>query len=509
MNYCFKFSFFTLLAIFGFLSLTSFTEAKPSNDELCYMSATELLQLFKTKEISPVDVLKAQIERIEKLNSTINAVTFRHYEEAMAQALESEARYKKGNPRPLEGLTCAIKDDAEVEGWQSMMGSLILKDAPPAHENSALITFLRDAGVVMHVQTNVPEYYCNLVTWNYLFGVCRNPWNTAYTPGGSSGGASASLAAGFTTLAIGSDMGGSIRFPAAMTGIYGFNPPYGRVPTSLVQYESIGPMARTFEDMNLLQNAMCGPSPAMISALRPKLEYPVLYGDIKGWRIAYDPMDKWGIPVDETVRKAMEKAVETLRSLGAIVEQVDLGFRADHFDTYALGIFSTSIGPFCFEGPQQNPEMITPYVAALVKKYAERISPKHVTQAEEWIYSHSKEIQRNVFSKGYKAVIMPTMCSPYVVADLGSHPGNNVVTINGQPHAADSWAYSFTWPWNMLAQHPVVNVPIGLTPERIPMGMQIIGNVYDDLAAFQVASAWSKAFPSPYQGTMLPESTPK
>lgn len=501
MNFRFILSFIFSLAILG---LTAIAEARPSNDELCYMSASELLRLFKTKEISPVDVLKAQIERIEKLNSTINAITIKHYDEAMAQALESEARYKKGNPRPLEGLTCAIKDDAEVKGWQSAMGSLILKDSPPAHEDSALITFLRDAGVVMHVQTNVPEYYCNLVTWNYLFGVCRNPWNTTYTPGGSSGGASASLAAGFTTLAIGSDMGGSIRFPAAMTGIYGFNPPYGRVPTSLVQYESIGPMARTFEDMNLLQNAMCGPSPSMISALRPKLEYPVQYGDIKGWRIAYDPMDKWGIPVDETVRKAMEKAVETLRSLGAIVEQVDLGFRADHFDTYALGIFSTSIGPFCFEGPQQNPEMITPYVAALVKKYADRISPKHVTAAEEWIYLHSKEIQHKVFSKGYKAVIMPTMCSPYVVADLGSNPENNFVTVNGKPHTADSWAYSFTWPWNMLAQYPVVNVPIGLTPERIPMGMQIIGNVYDDLAAFQVASAWSKAVPHLYQGTMLP-----
>lgn len=491
------------------VALTSFLHAadekKLSNEELCYLPATKLLLLYKNLQVSPVEVLKAQIERIEALDPQYHAIIAKHYDEAMAQAKESEARYIQGNPRALEGLTCAMKDDLEIKGWQSTMGSLILKESEPATKDAALATLLKNQGVVMHVQTNVPEYYCNLVTWSNLNGICRNPWNKQYTPGGSSGGAAAALAAGFTTLAIGSDMGGSIRFPAAMSALYGFKPPFGRVSTSLVHYESIGPMARTFEEMNLLQNAIAGPSAKMLSAIHPQLEYPESYGQIKGWRIAYDPMTHWGVPVDQTVITAMQKAVETLKSLGAEVVEIDLGFRASDFETYALGIFSTSIGPFCFNGPQKYPELTTPYLASLVERYGKRASPQHLLAAEDWIYAHSDQVQKKVFLNGFKAIIMPTMCSPYVVADLGMSPENNFVLINGKPFPVNSWTYSFTWPWNMLGQYPVVNVPIGLTEENIPLGMQIIGNIYDDLSAFQVAANWAKAAPTYYQ----PERRPK
>lgn len=479
------------------MMLFSSIEAE-SDEELCYMPASELLRRFTALELSPVDVLEAQIKQIEAENININAVTERHYEEAFAQAKESELRYQNGNPRSLEGLTCAIKDDTEVKGWRSAMGSLIRKEAPLAKADSALATLLREAGVVMHIQTNVPEYYCNLVTWNRLYGVCRNPWNLVYTPGGSSGGASAALAAGFTTLATGSDMGGSIRFPAAMTALYGFKPPYGRVATSLTQYESAGPMARTFEDLNLFQNAIAGPSPLMISSLKPKMVYPEEYGDIKGWKIAYDPMDHWGIPVDKTIVNGMLEAVKVLQSLGAHVEQVDLGFRAKDFDAYALGIFSTSIGPFCFNAAQKNPELSTPYLLALIEEYANKISPQHLEEAEDLICVRHNQIQQLVFSQGYQAIIMPTMCTPYVAADMGTSPENTFVLINDEAYSAKNWNYSFTWPWNMLGQYPVINVPIGLTPEGIPMGMQIIGNTYDDLTVFQIASEWSKVTPNYY-----------
>ncbi len=496
---------FLLLATF--VSGLCFAEtSKPSKSELCYLSAPELIQLFQSQTISPVDLLKAQIERIEALNLNSLAITEKHYEEALAQALESEARYKNGNPRSLEGITCAIKDDLQVKGWRCTMGSLILANALASIEDSPLITKLRDAGLVMHVQTNVPEFFCNLVTWNKLWGVCRNPWNTTYTPGGSSGGGAAALALGFTTLAMGSDMGGSIRFPAAMTGLYGFKPPYGRVATSLTQYESSGPLARTFEDLNVFQNALAGPSPKMISSLKPKLEYPLNYGDIKGWRIAYDPMDQWGVPVDETVKAAMKDVVEKLKQLGAEVIEVDLGFRSDQFDIYALGLLSTSMGPICFALPQKNPDLITPYIDQLVKKYAPELSPKHLVVAEELIYKYSNEIQEKIFTQGFKAIIMPTMCTPYVVADLGNSPDNNFLTINGKLYDVPNWCYSFTWPWNLLGQYPVVNVPIGKTKENIPLGMQIISDTYDDLAAFQIASQWSNVDPKFYKEENFPNA---
>ncbi len=480
-------------------------KTKLTSEELCYLPASTLIGLFKAKKISPVDMLNAQIERINKFNPELNAITATHYEEAMIQAKESEKRYEAGNPRALEGITCAIKDEVDVAGWRTTMGSLILKDAPLAKKDAPLTKLLRDAGVVMHVQTNVPEYYCNLVTWNRLFGICRNPWNLEYTPGGSSGGAAASLAAGFTTLATGSDMGGSIRFPAAMTGLYGFKPPYGRVATSLVQYESEGPMSRTFEDLNLFQNAITGPTPEMMSALKPKLEYPMKYESIKGLRIAYDPMSAWGVPIDETVKESMEKTVATLRSLGVTVTEVDLGFRAADFEIYALGIFSTSIGPFCFNGPSQNPSLITPYMMHLLQNYKDKISPQHIANAEDWIQLHNEEIQRKVFLSGFDAIIMPTMCSPYVKADMGTTPENTVITINGKSYSAATWNYSFTWPWNMLGHYPVVNVPIDVTKENIPVGMQIIGNIQDDLSAFRIASAWSQSSSAFFHAKKFPE----
>jgi amidase len=142
--------------------------------------------------LSPVDVLKAQIARIESHDHVFNAVTCKYYQEALAQAKESERRYRNGNPRLLEGLTCVLKDEVEVKGWRMTMGSLIRKNILKSAKDSALTTLLRDAGIIMHIQTNVPEYYCNLVTWNWLFGISRNPWNLAYTPGGSSGGSAGS-----------------------------------------------------------------------------------------------------------------------------------------------------------------------------------------------------------------------------------------------------------------------------------------------------------------------------
>lgn len=483
----------------------TFSNKVLTQTDLCFLPATELLELFKAKVITPVDLLNAQMAQIKKFNSRINAVTEAHYFDALKQAQESTKRYEDGTARPLEGLTCAIKDEVDVVGWRTTMGTIIRKDAPIATKDAPLTTFLRDAGLVFHVQTNIPEYYCNLVTWNHLFGICRNPWNLDYTPGGSSGGSAASLTAGFTTFATGSDMGGSIRFPAAMSGLYGFKPPFGRVPTSHVHYESEGPMTRSFEDLCLLQTAMTGRSRKVMSTLEEKLHYPLNYPPIHTWKIAYDTMENWGIPLDKTVKNSMSDVVARLSALGAEVKEVDLGFRASDFSTYALGIFSTSLGAFCFEEPKKHREKITRYIENCLDKYETKLSPQHLVNAEEWMDEKHAQIQEKVFANNFDAIIMPTMCSPYLKADMGTHPENTVITINGKQHSAENWDYSFTWPWNMLGYYPVVNVPVGITPEQIPLGMQIIADVRQDLKAFQVAAAWSKVGPRFFQ----PDSRPK
>jgi Asp-tRNA(Asn)/Glu-tRNA(Gln) amidotransferase A subunit family amidase len=185
------------------------------------MTATEQLQLFRQKKLSPVEVLKAQLRLTEQRGKVVNCFTYLHPKEAMAQAQESERRWQQGNPRALEGITVALKDEMAVKGWTMTSGSKVFRDRVMT-TNDPIVVKLLEAGAVLHAQTTVPEMYFLIVTWSELWGVTRNPWNLQYAVGGSSGGSGAALAAGLTTLATGSDMGGSIRIPAAFNGLWGF-----------------------------------------------------------------------------------------------------------------------------------------------------------------------------------------------------------------------------------------------------------------------------------------------
>jgi amidase len=344
------------------------------SNELIYAPAADILQLYREKKLSPVEMLKAHIQQFEAHNEKINCVAYAHFEEALEAAKESEKRYMQGNPRPLEGLTCAVKDDYQVEGWRHHWGTLLMKDAEPADEDLPVIEMLRETGVVMHIQTTAPEFFIAGVTWSHLWGVTRNPWNTGITPGGSSGGSGAALAAGFTTLALGSDMGGSVRIPAAMCGLYSCKPPFGRVPTSEVAYETFGPMGRSFADMNLLQNYMAGPHPLAHSSLRPKLDYPETYGDVKGWTVAMDTLSAFGEGLDETVSRSMQEAIEKLEEIGCEVEVMDLGFRHSDLDTVIAGLMSTEMGLLALMA-SENREVLTPYVQDFLDTYGDKMGP--------------------------------------------------------------------------------------------------------------------------------------
>ena len=167
------------------------------SNELIYLPATEILRLYREKKLSPVETLQANIAQIEAHDELVNCIAYEHYEEAMQAAKESETRYMHGSARPLEGLTCAVKDDYQVKGWRHHWGTLLMKDVEPAEEDLPVIEMLRETGLVMHIQTTAPEFFIAGVTWSHLWGVTRNPWNIQYTPGGSSGGSGAALAAGF------------------------------------------------------------------------------------------------------------------------------------------------------------------------------------------------------------------------------------------------------------------------------------------------------------------------
>jgi Asp-tRNA(Asn)/Glu-tRNA(Gln) amidotransferase A subunit family amidase len=211
--------------------------------DLCYLPAAEALRLFRARELSPVELLESVPARADEVEPVVNALCHRFPERALRRAREAESRYAgKGDPpRPLEGIPTAVKEEEPIEGLPWTQGSRVHADLV-ADETSVFARRILDAGAVVHAMTTAPEFSCACFTHSALWGVTRNPWNPDVSTGGSSGGSAAALASGTTTLASGSDIGGSIRVPAAFCGVVGFKPPFGRVP-------QLAPFNRTYDDL--------------------------------------------------------------------------------------------------------------------------------------------------------------------------------------------------------------------------------------------------------------------
>jgi amidase len=457
-----------------------------SADPLCYASVDKLKAMFQAGKASPVDLLKAQIKRIEALNSKVNCITYTHFDQAMKEAEESEARYRRGEARALEGITVALKDDASRAGWKTTQGSLLFKDAPPATENVAIVDMLEAAGAVMPFQTTVPEFYLFVGASTRAYGTTRTPWNLEYSPGGSSAGSGAALAAGFTTLATGSDMGGSIRLPASQNGIYGFRPTFGRVASGEVPMATNGPLARRFDDLVHLQNVMVGPSEKCMAAIRPRLDHPAEYPDLSGWRIAVD----WGADIAKVtpaMKDAMLRGIEVLRAAGCVVDDVDCGFSKKDFNTYAHGLMATSIGVLVAIA-NGGRDQLSPYMTDILDQVAGAASgPREADAAEALLARWHRQVQQRVYGKGYRILLMPTMATSLVGADMFKSKDRNVPLLEGS-----GLAYALTWPWNLLNRYPIIDVPLGIVEDRMPAGMQVIGQTFSDLDTFQFAFNWSR-----------------
>ena len=303
-----------------------------ANLDLCYASATEVLGRFRDRSLSPTEYLENLIVRTEETEPKINAFTATHFDKAMDHAKRADARYaaQADDLGPLEGLPIAIKDEVDLIGEVVTQGSLYYKDEV-ATETHFAVQRLFDAGAFYHAQTTTPEFCSAGVTDSRLHGTTRTPWGLDYTCGGSSGGSGASLAVGSAPLATGSDIGGSIRIPAAACGVVGYKPPYGRNPDNTAfaydMYAVVGPMGRTVSDVALMQNILCGPHPLDNASIRPRYELPMTHGSLKGHKIAWS-MDLGSFEVDAHVRKNTHQTLETLKDLGAELVEVNPGWSA-------------------------------------------------------------------------------------------------------------------------------------------------------------------------------------
>jgi Asp-tRNA(Asn)/Glu-tRNA(Gln) amidotransferase A subunit family amidase len=460
-----------------------------SDSDLCYISATDAIARFKAKTLSPVELVDAVIDRAEAVEDKINALTFTYFDEARDKAKKAEAKYASGDATgDLEGLPIGIKDEGSIKGLPTTNGSFTMKDYVPDF-TSPVNQRVLDAGGIVHARTATPEFSCTGVTWTDMWGVTRNPWNTDYTPGGSSGGSSASLASGTSTICTGSDIGGSIRIPASTTGLVGYKPPYGRnpddAPLNLDFFCHTGPLARTVQDAILLQNVMAGPHELDVVSLRPKLTLPTKYEPIKDWKIAYS-LSFAGLPVDNEVIANTEAALDVFRSLGATVEEVDLGWTPEMIEsqlTYLAHIFGAFIGGVYAE----HKDIMTKYARQFAEMSAVSSNADYLEtlQMTNRMYATLGPILGK-----YNAFICPTTALPSVSATHDSF--DDKIIINGE-ESESVLGWVMTTPFNALSRCPVLQVPSGQASNGVPTGIQIVGPTYSDEVVFQAATAYEEA----------------
>ena len=465
-------------------------------NELCYLTAVQAIQRFKEKSLSPVALMQAVIARAEAVEPQINAFAFTYFEEALQAAKVAEERYARGEERPLEGIPLAVKDEAYIAGKPTSNGSLLMQDYVP-DSTGIMIERLLEAGAIVHARTTTPEFSIAGYTWSKLHGVTRNPWNLDMTPGGSSGGSGAALAAGTTTLATGSDIGGSIRIPASQSGVVGYKAPYGRVPEdipfNLEYYNHSGAMARTVGDCILMQNIIAGPHPLDIASLKPKLTLPTQYEGIADWHIAYS-LDLGYQPIEEDVRQNTLAALAVFRSLGATVEEVELGWTWAVLEAALHHLGYGAMGAFILESYHSEQQgLLTDYVKHFAEM-SETVTVQQSYQAEMMAGKMYGRLSR-IFER-YDLFICPTIAKAGVAAN--NDYCRDVLTINGEtvdPHLG--WV--MTYPFNMLSRCPVLAVPSGMGAQGVPTGIQLVGPAYEDAVVFQAAMAYEGERPFFYQ----------
>jgi amidase len=464
--------------------------------DLHYLSAGEALRLFRSRELSPVELLDAVIARAEAVEPVVNALCHTFSDAARAAAREAEARYagKGESPRALEGIPLAVKEEEAIAGQPWTQGSLLYEDLV-ADRTSAFAQRMLDAGAVVHARTTAPEFSCAGFTHSRIHGVTRNPWNPEFGVGGSSGGAGASLASGTTTLASGSDIGGSIRIPASFNGVVGFKPPYGRVPVdppfNLDTYCHCGPLARTVADCALFENALAGPDPSDITTLRPKYELPLEFESVEGLRIALS-VDLGDWPVDPEVAANTRAVGEALRAAGATVEEVDL--HVPHADVQrATAIhFHMAFGAWIGSECAAHPDRTTAYAADMARWSAEH--------AAGGTFLEGLELEARLYApvgallERFDALVCPTVGTRGLIAG-DDYVGHGLEV--GGVQLDDYFGSMLTPVFNVMSRLPVLAVPSGLADNGVPTGVQIAARSYDDVTAFRVGAALEQARPWP------------
>ena len=453
--------------------------------ELIWLSAAELLDAYRTKRLSPVDVTAAVLERIEALNGELNCFCLVDAEGALDQARASEQRWQDGAPAGrLDGVPTMIKDLLLTKGWPTLRGSRTSNTDGPWDTDAPASARLREHNAVLIGKTTTPEFGWKGVTDSPLTGVTRNPWDRSKTPGGSSGGSAAAVACGMGPLAVGTDGGGSIRIPAGFTGIFGHKPSFGRVPAwppnPFGTVAHVGPMTRTVADAALMLNVMAEPDARDWYAL-PYDGRDYLDGldrGIKGLKIAYSRTLGY-VEVDQEIARLIDTAVDSLKDLGADVVEIDPGFDdpAEIFRTMWWSSAHAMLGTL----DDGTKALLDPDLAAVLDE-ARQLTIDDllaVTAARHVLGTHMRS-----FMVDYDLLVTPSLPIPAFDAGLLSPTEETVGKWT-------NWT-PFSFPFN-LTQQPAASIPCGFTEAGLPAGLQIVGRMHDDATVLRAAQAYEQA----------------
>jgi len=458
--------------------------------DLCYAPATELAALIRAKKLSPVELTRAVLARIETLNPVLNAFCTPTPEIALADARRAEDAVMGGQELPpLHGIPYSIKDLAFTKGIRTMGGSHIFAARVP-DVDAPFVARLRAAGGVMLGKTATPEFGWKGTGDSPLTGSTRNPWNPAMTTGGSSAGAGAAAAAGLGPLHHGSDGAGSIRIPAAFCGVFGLKPSYGRVPQYPVSNNDSsthnGPLTRTVADAALMLSVMAGPDELDRTSLpdAPADYVGRLRAGVRGLRIAFSP-DLDTLRVDPDVAAVVRDAARVFETLGCAVEEVKTGF-ADSHEMIRMMWNAHEAGNYARYLPEWRGRMDPGLVASIENGLSVSLVDYIDMRGRKLAYWDSV---RPLFER-YDLLLTPSL-------SIAALP---VGRINPEawpqpPNAWDwiAWA-SFSYPFNFTGQ-PAASVPAGFTPAGAPVGLQIVGRRFADLTVLQASAAFEDARP--------------